>query len=119
MTKGKPTPVEAKFTLVVLRGQSKGKRFSIEEGDNLIGRWDPDAGAFPEIDLDSEDVEAKISRKHALIQRDGEKLFLSDLGSLNGTFLNRSPRLKEGERLQIKAGDEIIIGKTFLTLEAE
>ena len=107
---------ENKYHLAVLRGDSKGKEFPIEEGENVIGRWDPDAGAFPEIDLDAEDVDAKISRKHAVIYREGNNLELEDLGSLNGTFVNRGPRLKEGERHPLKTGDEIVIGKTFLKL---
>lgn len=119
MANDKTKSSTAYFYLVVLRGDSKGKRYPVEEGDNVIGRWDPDAGAFPEIDLDSEDTEAKISRKHAIVQRKGDVLLLGDLGSLNGTFLNRGPRLKEGERLQIRDGDEIVIGKTFLTVEVE
>ena len=38
--------------LVIAKGEGKGKIFELEQGNNLIGRWDPDTGAFPEIDLD-------------------------------------------------------------------
>jgi pSer/pThr/pTyr-binding forkhead associated (FHA) protein len=105
--------------LVVTRGPTKGKVIHIEEGENLIGRWDPDAGAFPEIDLDNEDIEAKISRKHAILERRGRNVFLTDIGSLNGTFVNRGQRLGNGEKHQLKHADEVIIGKTFLTLEID
>ena len=105
--------------LVVTRGETKGKEFLIEDGNNLIGRWDPDAGAFPEIDLEQEDVDAKISRKHAVIEQNGDMVTLEDIGSLNGTFVNRGPRLEQGAKHQLKIGDEIVIGKVFLKLEAD
>lgn len=103
--------------LLVARGETRGRVFAIEEGSNLLGRWDPDAGAFPEIDLEREDVDAKISRKHAVIIRNGPKASIQDAGSLNGTFLNRGARLEAGVEYPLKHGDEIIIGKTFLRFE--
>ncbi len=103
--------------LRVIRGGSKGRVYHLEEGSNLLGRWDPEAGAFPEVDLEAEDIEAKVSRKHALIERNGIKATLQDIGSLNGTFYNRGPRLNEGETIDLKHGDEVIIGKTFLRFE--
>lgn len=103
--------------LRVLRGGSKGRIFFIEEGTNLIGRWDPESGAFPEVDLEAEDVEAKISRKHALIERNGALVTIQDIGSLNGTFVNKSGRLEPGKTITLAHGDEIIIGKTFLRFE--
>ena len=105
--------------LVVMRGDSKGRCFWVEEGENLIGRWDPDAGAFPEIDLDTEDVDAKVSRKHAIIERRGTKFWITDLDSRNGTFVNRGARLAPSQKQEVTFGDEIIIGKTFLTLQLE
>ncbi len=105
--------------LVVSRGETKGTRFEIQAGENLIGRWDPDAGAFPEVDLESHDPEAKVSRRHALLHRDGEKLSLEDIGSMNGTFVNRGKRLEPGTRHDLGAGDEVIIGKTFLSVELD
>jgi len=105
---------QAEHKLLVLRGPTRGKEYPIEEGSNLIGRWDPDEGAFPEIDLEHEDIEAKISRKHAIIERQGNKVTLEDIGSLNGTFINRGPRLEKGQKVELKDGDELVVGKTFL-----
>jgi pSer/pThr/pTyr-binding forkhead associated (FHA) protein len=45
--------------------------------------------------------------------RDGNYL-IEDLGSTNGTFVNRGRRLAPGDRHPLKDGDEIIVGKTFL-----
>jgi len=105
--------------LVVSKGGSKGKVFLIEEGTNLLGRWDPETGAFPEVDLEDEDIEAKVSRKHAVISRRGAEVTIEDVGSLNGTFVNRGAKLEQGQAIRLKAGDEVIIGKIFLKLEIE
>ena len=107
----------ASYRLVVARGTHKGKVFPIELGSNLVGRWDPDTGAFPEIDLEEVDEEAKISRKHAVIENKEGALTLEDLASLNGTFLNRETRIEPAKKYQLKAGDEIVFGKVFLVLE--
>jgi len=105
-----------KARLSVVRGGRKGQEFHLEDGNNLVGRWDPETGSFPEVDLDQDDPEAKVSRKHALIRIDGGKITVEDIGSLNGTYVNRQPRLSPGSPVDLKTGDEIIIGKTFLKL---
>jgi hypothetical protein len=110
-------PFKAKLSVV--RGGRKGQEFPLEDGNNLIGRWDPETGSFPEVDLDADDPEAKISRKHALIRIDGGRITIEDIGSLNGTYVNRQPRLSPGSPAEIKSGDEVIIGKTFLKLVVE
>jgi hypothetical protein len=112
-------PAEApqfKARLSLIRGGRKGQEFPLEGGQNFIGRWDPETGSFPEVDLEQDDPEAKISRKHALIIIDGGKITIEDIGSLNGTYVNRGNRLIPGTPLEIKSGDEVIIGKTFLKL---
>lgn len=103
--------------LVVVRGGSKGKQFELEPGENLIGRWDPDNGSFPEIDLESDDSETKVSRKHAIIICQDGFAYLEDIGSRNGTYLNRGARLNPGERQELNNGDEIVVGKVMLRYE--
>ena len=98
--------------LTILRGGTVGKVFPLQAGDNLVGRWDPDSGSFPEVDMEHDDPEARISRKHALI-RVSDKITVEDIGSLNGTFVNRGRRLEPGSPAEVKDGDEIIVGKTF------
>lgn len=100
--------------LIIERGKSVGKQFLLSAADSQIGRWDADGGVFPDVDLDSDDPEAKISRRHARITFHDSKYFLEDLGSTNGTFINRGKRLSPGTRQQLNDGDEIIVGKTFL-----
>jgi hypothetical protein len=105
-----------KARLKIVRGGRKDQEFELEDGNNLVGRWDPETEAFPEVDLDADDPEAKVSRKHALIRIADGKITIEDIGSLNGTYVNRGKRLQPGSPVDLKAGDEIIIGKTFLKL---
>jgi hypothetical protein len=66
-------------------------------------------GRRPDSDVFLDDV--TVSRDHALLIRRGEEWFLDDLGSLNGTYVNRA-RI-ESQRLA--EGDEVQIGKYKLT----
>ena len=100
--------------LVIERGRSLGKRFTLGNVESQIGRWDADGGIFPDVDLDADDPEAKVSRRHARITLREGRYFLEDLGSTNGTFVNRGKRLLPGHLQPLQDGDEIIVGKTFL-----
>lgn len=106
--------------LVITRGGTVGKEFMVESiAETHIGRWDPDGGAFPEVDLTQDDPEAKISRKHARIFVQNGGYMLEDMGSLNGTYINRGPRLMPGSPAGIKDGDEVVMGKTFFKFIAQ
>ncbi|MFN8002491.1 MAG: FHA domain-containing protein [Acidobacteriota bacterium] len=100
--------------LIIQRGGQVGKEFPIANAESMIGRWDADGGIFPDIDLDQDDPEAKVSRRHARIQFANNQYLIEDLGSTNGTFINRGPRLLPGNKQPLNHGDEIIVGKTFL-----
>ena len=100
--------------MVISRGGTVGKEFPLERAaETHIGRWDPDGGSFPEIDLTGDDPEAKISRKHARIFIQDGAYYVEDLGSLNGTYVNRGSRLLPGSPERLKNGDEVVMGKTF------
>ncbi len=66
-------------------------------------------GRRPDSDIFLDDV--TVSRDHALIVRRGGDVFLDDLGSLNGTYVNR--RRIDSHRLE--DGDELQVGKYKLT----
>lgn len=101
-------------TLIIERGESVGTEFALSSDESTIGRWDADNGIFPDVDLDAHDPEAKVSRRHARIRRENGRYVIEDLGSTNGTFVNRGRRLIPGNAHILNDGDEIIVGKTFL-----
>lgn len=100
--------------LIIERGDLVGAEFPLSADESLIGRWDADNGIFPDVDLDRYDPEAKISRRHARILHNDGQYAIEDLGSTNGTFINRGRRLIPGNSQLLNDGDEIIVGKTFL-----
>ena len=101
-------------TLTIERGGSVGTEFVLSADESYIGRWDADNGVFPDVDLDAHDSEAKVSRRHARILHENGKYAIEDLGSTNGTYVNRGRRLIPGIPQLINNGDEIIVGKTFM-----
>ncbi len=101
-------------TLIIERSDSVGTEFQMTSDESLIGRWDADNGIFPDVDLDRHDPEAKISRRHARILHKNGQYSIEDLGSTNGTYVNRGRRLIPGSAQLLKNEDEIIVGKTFL-----
>lgn len=112
-----PEPKSAKGAhsrLIIERGESVDTEFQLSAEESYIGRWDADNGIFPDIDLDAHDPDAKVSRRHARITFRGSIYMVEDLGSTNGTFVNRGRRLLPGSPQVLSEGDEIIVGKTFL-----
>ena len=56
-----------------------------------------------------------VSRKHALIEKEGVEYFVMDKGSTNGTYVNNNP-IGSCERVHIRTGDTISVGKTKLEI---
>jgi pSer/pThr/pTyr-binding forkhead associated (FHA) protein len=83
-------------------GGMAGQSFQPPEGTTLIGR-SPDCEVF----LD----DVTVSRRHAELRRDGDTFTIRDLGSLNGTYVNR----KRIESVVLEDDDEVQIGKYRLT----
>lgn len=100
--------------LVMERGEAPGTEFRLSGTESTIGRWDADNGVFPDVDLDAFDPEAKVSRRHARIKFQNGSYFIEDLGSTNGTYVNRGRRLLPGNLTPLNDGDEVIVGKTFM-----
>jgi hypothetical protein len=104
----------ARAKLVVMRGGQPEREFSITGESATIGRWDSDAGAFPEVDLSEDDPGCYVSRHHARIFVKEGRYFIEDLGSSNKTVVNKAVKLNPHSPHELKNGDEIIAGKTFL-----
>ena len=85
--------------LVVTRGSNMGARY-------LLGEDVTRAGRHPESDIFLDDI--TVSRRHVEITHvDGGTFTIRDVGSLNGTYVNRE-RIDEAV---LKPGDEVQIGK--------
>jgi hypothetical protein len=106
--------VEIPKPRLILEKSTSAAEFPLLGNETHIGRWDADNGIFPDIDLDPFDPDAKVSRRHARITVKNDDFFIEDLGSTNGTFINRGRRLIPGSPQKLNDGDEIIVGKTFL-----
>jgi FHA domain/zinc-ribbon domain len=89
--------------LVVRSGGGRaGESFLLTDERTLIGR-------SPECEVFLDDV--TVSRRHSRIGRDGDRFTIEDLGSLNGTFVNR----RRIESAELEDDDELQIGKYRLT----
>ncbi len=84
--------------LVVKRGPNAGSRFLLDAEVTTAGR-------HPESDIFLDDV--TVSRRHAEFAREGGGFVVRDVGSLNGTYLNRERIDAAG----LAGGDEVQIGK--------
>jgi len=84
--------------LVVLQGAKAGARIALDADLIKIGR-------HPESDIFLDDI--TVSRRHAEILRDSARYRVRDVGSLNGTYVNRD-LVDEAE---LTDGDELRIGK--------
>ncbi|MER3416054.1 MAG: hypothetical protein C4297_07585 [Gemmataceae bacterium] len=107
-----PAPPATRPRLVVIRGLKIGVEYPLYEGENYVGRTDEKP-----VDIDLEDQESPdriwSSRQHAVIRWQEGQLTIEDLGSTNGTFVNRV-RVPPGERRPLNAGDVIQIGTVHL-----
>src|SRR4051812_16330107 len=83
---GRPVKETSCAKLAITRGGRIGREFVLDSALMQVGRWDPDGGAFPEVDLTNDDQEAKIPRRHARLVRRDSAFFLEDMGSLNGSY---------------------------------
>jgi pSer/pThr/pTyr-binding forkhead associated (FHA) protein len=91
--------------LVVLRGPNTGARFLLDDDEVMSGR-------HPDSDIFLDDV--TVSRKHAIFRRTSGGFVVRDVGSLNGTYVNRNLV----DEATLTTGDEVQIGKFRLVFYA-
>ncbi|CNW48664.1 Conserved protein of uncharacterised function with Fha domain [Mycobacterium tuberculosis] len=91
--------------LVVKRGPNAGSRVLLDQAITSAGR-------HPDSDIFLDDV--TVSRRHAEFRLENNEFNVVDVGSLNGTYVNREPV----DSAVLANGDEVQIGKfrlVFLT----
>jgi HD-GYP domain-containing protein (c-di-GMP phosphodiesterase class II) len=92
--------------LVVIEGSGMGRTYSVRTGDSKT------LGRGPDCDIDL--FEQGVSRRHCTIENSGFTVTVTDLESVNGTFVNGKP-VRRG---RIQAGDELAVGPVVLTCRA-
>ena len=90
--------IEGPALVVRSGGGRSGEQFPLEQARTTVGRT-------PDCDIFLDDV--TVSRSHAIVTKGKSGFVLEDLGSLNGTFLNR----QRIEKAELESGDEVQIGK--------
>ncbi|MBN1170862.1 MAG: FHA domain-containing protein [Micromonosporaceae bacterium] len=91
--------------LAVRRGPNAGARFLLDHDVTTSGR-------HPDSDIFLDDV--TVSRRHAEFHREGGVFTVRDVGSLNGTYVNR----ERVESATLHSGDEVQVGKFRLAFIA-
>lgn len=84
--------------LIVQRGSNAGSRFLLNTDTVTVGR-------HQSSDIFLDDI--SVSRRHVTFTRRAEGITLKDLGSLNGTYVNRDLV----DEYLLRNGDEVQIGK--------
>ncbi|MDR7086879.1 pSer/pThr/pTyr-binding forkhead associated (FHA) protein [Aeromicrobium panaciterrae] len=85
--------------LLVQRGPDAGARFLLDSDTVSVGR-------HPDSDIFLDDI--SVSRRHATFTRSGAGYVIADLGSLNGSYVNRD---RIDSEIPLAGGDEVQIGK--------
>lgn len=115
-----PVPrVSTPWRLLMQIGGETQTTVGLEVRDKIvIGRGDPVASFYPDLDLSPYGGQKKgVSRRHATIVQDNEQkaLFLEDLNSTNGTRINGFS-LEPRRRYRLRDGDELEFGKVQMVL---
>lgn len=84
--------------LLVLRGPNAGAKYLLDTNEVSIGR-------NPKSDIFLDDV--TVSRRHAVFVRKEGQFQVQDIGSLNGTYVNR----ESVDAAVLRSGDEVMVGK--------
>jgi pSer/pThr/pTyr-binding forkhead associated (FHA) protein len=84
-----------KLTLKIVGGPSKGKMFTMDKTEIIIGRSKESSIQIPA---------SKISKKHCRIWQEGDRLFVADMKSTNGTEVNG---MKLEQDMPLRSGDRI------------
>ena len=113
-----PPTAGPRAVLRVVRGETPNVPFVLLAGRNYVGRATPDRPV--DVDLTGQEAAERVwsSRQHAVVTVDRGAVFVEDLNSLNGTFLNRV-RLHPGQPKSLQPGDVIQVGTVQLRLEID
>jgi pSer/pThr/pTyr-binding forkhead associated (FHA) protein len=96
------------YRLTIIKGFNKGEVYPLEADEVIIGRGDEN-GIVLNI--------AEVSRTHAVLTKAEEGYMIKDLGSTNGTYVDKK---KVGGKYLLKPGDTIMLGDAiYMTYQAD
>jgi hypothetical protein len=96
------------YRLTVIKGFNKGEVFPLDADEVVIGRGEEN-GIVLNI--------AEVSREHAVLSKAEEGYMIKDLGSTNGTFVDKK---KVGNKYLLKPGDTVMLGDAiYMTYSAD
>jgi hypothetical protein len=93
-----------------------GQTFALDADSMLIGRKDTKRGILVDIDLSPLDPRRIVTRKHAVLEKKKSQWSLTDLGSVNGTWLN-GHKLEVHQSCPLQDGDEMVFGRNGVVLK--
>ena len=94
-----------------------GRKYMIQAHGALVGRFDPNTGIHPDIDLTEEDPQLSVSRRHARILCEHGRFFIvEEHGVANGTYI-KGDRLPAGDARELQHGDRVGFGMVVLFFE--
>jgi serine/threonine protein kinase len=115
-TNGRATPAASTKPTARLIAKAENLKFEMLGDRAIIGRV-LDANSDGVIDIDLNPLRQssdRVSRRHAEIVKRGDKFFVRDLGSLNGTFIVGRGRLGRDQLYPLKDGDQMMLGNAIL-----
>jgi hypothetical protein len=107
------------WRLILVTTASKSSTIGLDVREMLtVGRADPDGERQPDLDLTPHRaIEHGVSRLHAALLPASDGLYIIDLESTNGTWINGS-FVPSGERVALNAGDRLELGLLRLTIKS-
>jgi pSer/pThr/pTyr-binding forkhead associated (FHA) protein len=101
---------DTREVLLLIRGMVE-RVIMNENKAYTLGRFDMGAKGDDEIDLTPYGAQDRgVSRHHAVLHLEGDHLYLTDLGSTNGTYVS-GDRLVENTPTIVHKGDEVLLGR--------
>ncbi|MFH1124155.1 MAG: FHA domain-containing protein [Pseudomonadota bacterium] len=92
--------------MYILNGPEMGQVFELRDGPSYVGRSQ---------DNDIQILDKTVSRRHLKLSRKGDRYFITDLGSQNGTFVN-GLYITSGIEMEVRQGHPIALGMTVICL---
>jgi hypothetical protein len=100
---------ESPGVTVSFPGDLAPREVPLRADEVLVGRRSDSRGIFPDVDLGPPHEDPGVSRRHAVLRRQGDGWVVADQGSTNGTWV-RGEVLGPGEEVPLAEGEHLLVG---------